>query len=240
MRRLGTIGLIVLVGACGPAGEAAPDSLEITVDARPAAPDAPPPPPSPDAPPPPLVAPDFSLGAFDNGNLNEACTQLAPWGDSWGIDAETFTSPDTHALAGARFLVYDRGGGNDAAYFYGKESDGRWGFVRYIQGDMWGGGNCGPIAWHRFAPVPTHGRSVHMHLSLYRDTTQLLTSSQSWIMFAINVWFSSPDMPKPGGDKLGRKPLVMDLAFHHECNMSGCKLRNYEDDSAYHYQALVG
>ena len=226
MLRLGSAGLIVLA-ACGTAESLAPD-------ARPTAPDAPAPAAA------ALVAPDFSLGSFDTGNLTDACTQLAPWGDSWGIDAETFSAPDTHAISGARFLVYDRGDGNEAAYFFGKESEGRWGFVRFIEGDMWGGGNCGPIGWHRFAPVPTHGQNVQLRISLYRDTTELLTSSQSWIMFAINVWFSSPDMPKAGGDKLHRKPLVMDLAFHHECNIAGCRLRNYEDDSAYHYQALVG
>jgi hypothetical protein len=54
----------------------------------------------------------------------------------------------------------------------------------------------------------------------------------------VNLWFSSPALPA-GGDKAGRKPLVMDLAFGHRCNIPGCKLGSFEDTYAFHYQRFL-
>lgn len=178
----------------------------------------------------------FDLVAMDTLNIDDACTAQAPWGpDSWGIEAATFSDPDDRTIDSARFVATGQDG-----YLYGMEEQGRWGFVRYIQGDVWGGTSCGPVTWHRFAPLPTAGRDIRVDIEVYRDTANLFTDSNSWIMFAVNAWFSSPDFPLEGGDLNGRKPLVMDLALHHECNMDGCALRHAESDSAYHYQSSVG
>jgi hypothetical protein len=115
---------------------------------------------------------------------------------------------------------------------YGKETTGKWGLVRFIQGDAWGGSNCGAIPWNVPSPIAVTGRNLTLKLNLYRDMSRLLTADQSWIMFAINVWFNSPALSKR---------LVMDLAFHRECNLSsGCSFANFEDTAAYHYQYTVG
>lgn len=179
----------------------------------------------------------FDLEPMDTGNINEACTAQAPWGpDSWGIEAATFSDPLDRTIDTARFLATGRDG-----YLYGYEGKDRWGFVRFIQGDMWGGTNCGPVPWHTFPPVSTFGKEPWIDLELYRDTNELHTESSSWIMFAVNLWFSSPDFPKEGGDVNGRKPLVMDLVLHHECNTSdGCTYQHGESEHAYHYMTSVG
>ena len=57
-------------------------------------------------------------------------------------------------------------------------------------------------------------------------------------MFAVNVWFSSPELPV-GADKTGHKPIVLDLAFYHDCNILGCEIVHKEDDKAFHYQVLI-
>jgi hypothetical protein len=78
-----------------------------------------------------------------------------------------------------------------------------------------------------------------LEIDIYRDTNTLLTSNNSWILFATKTWFSSPDLPKSGNDINGRKPLVIDLIFYHSCNWTGCGYGHFEDNDAYHYQVFV-
>jgi hypothetical protein len=178
----------------------------------------------------------FDLAQVDSGNIDSACTMIAPWGDaSWGVEAATYSDPEDHTLDTARFMATGENG-----YLYGLETQGKWGFVRFIQGDVWGGGNCGPIPWYRFDPIATDRDELWIDLDVYRDTSNLLTTDDSWIMFAVNLWFSSPDLPKAGGDTNGRKPLVMDLVVHHQCTIAGCAIENKESETAYHYQTMVG
>ena len=178
----------------------------------------------------------FGLAALDTGNIDAACTMLAPWGgESWGVEAATFSDPDDRTIDTARFIATGENG-----YLYGLETRGRWGFTRFIQGDVWGGGNCGAIPWHRFEPIAIAGEELSIDLDLYRDTSNLFATDDSWIMFAVNLWFSSPDLPQAGDDLNGRKPLVMDLVLHHECTIADCGLETRESETAYHYQAVVG
>lgn len=179
----------------------------------------------------------FELAPMDTGNIADACSVLAPWGNrSWGAEASTFSDSTTHAIDGARFASTGH-----QVYFYGKEMSGRWGFVRYVQGSMWGATNCGPIPWNVPAPLETYGHELTFELDVYRDASdRLSTFLPSWTLVAINLWFSTPDMPEPGRDKNRRKPLVMDLAVYNDCNWPFCGLRNFTDDDAYHYQAQVG
>jgi hypothetical protein len=178
----------------------------------------------------------FDLAQMDTGNIDAACTMRAPWGAaSWGVEAATFSDPEDRTLDTARFMATGENG-----YLYGLETQGKWGFARFIQGDVWGGGNCGPIPWYRFDPIATDRDELWMDLDVYRDTSNLFTDDDSWIMLAVNLWFSSPDLPEAGGDINGRKPLVMDLVVYYQCTIAGCGLENKESDSAYHYQAVVG
>ncbi len=182
-----------------------------------------------------LRDPGFELAPFDSGNRAGECLVQAPWGNrSWGIEASTFSDPKDHGLDAARFVA-----SGHQAYFYGKETSGRWGFVRYLQGNLWGGTNCGATPWNTPEPLATYGRDITISLDVYRDRAELLSWTGSWVMLAVNVWFSAPELPEAGGDANGRKPIVMDLIFHHECNWPGCGYRNYVDAAAYHYQAFI-
>jgi hypothetical protein len=80
--------------------------------------------------------------------------------------------------------------------------------------------------------LPTYGKNATLNIDIYRDTNSLLTPNESWIMFAVNAWFSSPDLPVSGGDINSRKPLVIDLIFYHDCNSGGCTYRHFEDGDA--------
>lgn len=175
---------------------------------------------------------DFELAAFDSGTRRGRCVVESPW-KSWGIEASTFSDPSNHALALSRFQIAD-----GEARLYGKENAGRWGFVRYVQGDVWGGTNCGPIPWNR-AVDATLSSHATIELRVVRERSALTSQFASWLMFAVNLWFSSPAFP-PGKDKQRRKPLVMDLIFHHQCNSPFCGPRHYVDEAAHHYQESVG
>ncbi len=181
---------------------------------------------------------DFTLPAHDTGNIRDTSYMRAPWGPgSWGIGGRTFTSSVT-SIAGQRYYV---NGGQ--AYLYGKEARGDLGFVRYIQGAVWGGS----YPWHIPPPLPLQVgapasragplaiRSLWIDLDLYRDTSRSLGSGRSWVMYAINVWVSSPHFPS-GSDINHKKALVLDLAFYH----SGGSLSSHASDKAHHYQAEIG
>jgi len=176
------------------------------------------------------------LPLFDTGNMERQCVAAAPWGSqSWGIEAATFSDAADRFIAAARFRSFE-----NHVYVYGKEDQGRWGFARYVQGDIWGGSNCGDqIPWHLPRPLRLDGRNPTVQLDIHRDTTQLDTPDNSWVMLALNVWVTSPEFP-PGPDKTGHKPLVMDLSFYQECNFADCGLGYSEDASAFRYQDSVG
>jgi hypothetical protein len=183
---------------------------------------------------------DFELAPFDTGDIEKLCTLDDPWGgDSWGIEGSSFDGNNlSHAIDWARFSS----GGHDG-YLYGKEQSNYWSLVRYIQGDVWGGPHvgCPPITWYRPPPLATYGRDLSLEIDIRRDMPDDAATLPpgGWIMFAINVWFSSPEFPE-GVDANGRKPLVMDLIFYHDCNWGGCGYGSKESDLAFHYQAFIG
>lgn len=172
---------------------------------------------------------DFSLDTFDTGNITQCCNSLAPWGASaWGIEYATFQNAHDHRLTAARF----KNSGWDA-YLYGKNlRPGRaWGYVRYIQGNIWGNGHCGPRRHFSPSPSPLNNRRVILNLDCILDTATLLTPADSWILAAVNLWLSGPAMP-PGNDRLGRKPLVIDFYIFHQSTMK--TIASHEDEFAFH------
>lgn len=181
---------------------------------------------------------DFDLDPIDTGNIKDQCYIDALWGsNSWGVEGSTFSDPTDYTINWSRFAILSSDSDRQG-YLHGKEESGKWGLVRYIQGDVWGGSNCGPIPWNRPEPLLTYGNDLALMIHIYRDTNILLTSNDSWIMFAINLWFSSPDLPS-GGDISEHKPLVMELIFYHDCNWNGCGYGPFEDDDAFHYQVFI-
>jgi hypothetical protein len=214
-------------------GALTPDAGQASPDAAPtSSPDAA----SPDAAPAPSVVTnsDFAVTAFDSMNLIDKCTQRAQWGaTSWGMTGETFATPYT--LASARFTTKD-----GQAYLYGKEDDGRFGAVTFVQGDVWGHGNCADaIPWNVFTPVAMAGRDARVQVRVFRDTDNLLPGPEGWLLMGVSAWFSSPDLPVAGGDVNGKKPLVLDLAVHHECTGTDCALEPFDGDGVYYYQTLA-
>ena len=172
---------------------------------------------------------NFLLDAFDTGNITQCCNSLAPWGSrAWGIEFGTFQGAYDHALTAARF----KSSGWDA-YLYGKNlRPGRaWGYVRYIQGNMWKNGHCSPRRHFSPPPCPLNNRRIILNLDCILDTAKLLTPEDSWILAAVNLWLSGPTMP-PGSDCLGRKPLVIDFYIFHQSNMKS--LVPHEDEFAFH------
>ena len=57
-------------------------------------------------------------------------------------------------------------------------------------------------------------------------------------MYAINLWLTGPYFPM-GGDAIGKKPLVFDLAFHTEGTLLHGGLRSFEGSRSFHYQEAV-
>lgn len=184
----------------------------------------------------PLVDERFDGAPFDTGLLRARCFAGAPWGGrSWGIEGGTFSRPGVFSLAASRFS----GNGRDA-YLWGRDDTGEWGFVRYIQGSAWADTNCGPTPWRRFRPFDTWGRTLDLGIRVQREQTRLLHPERAWVLFALNVWLASPSVRAQGGSMWGRKPIVMDLAVHHETTSPTARLRQFEDQWAYHYQVEVG
>jgi len=179
---------------------------------------------------------DFELDQIDTGNHQNECYIDAPWGDnSWGTEAFTFSDPEDHTIDCSRFTCSQHEG-----YLYVKDESGQWGVARYIQGDIWGGSHCGTIHWNIPEPLSTKDKDITLDIDILRDTNELLSSSDSWIMFAANIWLTSPGFPE-GEDINGRKPLVLDLIFYHDCrDPDGCDYEHREDDNAFHYQTFIG
>jgi hypothetical protein len=177
---------------------------------------------------------DFAIAPWDSGTLQNYSLEHAPWGAaSWGAAAAVFDDGDNHAMGFVRAATFD-----DIGYLFGQEDRGKFGFVRFVQGDMWGGGYFGPIQWQKFEPVPIADKRVVMSFDVYLGDHEPVGEGRHWILQGLNVWVSGPNMVA-GPDKLGRKPLVMDLVVENECSESGCGLDHFEDASAYHYQVSV-
>ncbi len=171
---------------------------------------------------------NFDLEPFETEDIREQFFVDAPWGNqSWGIEGASFDKKNSsHTISGANFISW-----GDEGYLYGKEEAGYWSFVRYIQGDVWGGTYEGPVPWYVPPPLYTHDKKLTLSLDIQRGTNLFLTKDKSWHMFAVNVWLNAPDFPKP---------LVLDLIFYHDCNEPECNWGSFEDEDAYHYQAFIG
>lgn len=183
-----------------------------------------------------IVDETFTGRPFDTGIVSGRCYTGAPWGGrSWGIEGSTFSRAGVHTLAAQRFVS----SGHDG-YLWGRDDSGDWGFVRWVQGSAWAESNCGPTPWRRFRPLDTWGKRVDLGFRVRREGTRLLRPGSDWVLFAINVWLSSPNVQRQGDSLWGRKPLVMDLAVHHETTSPTGRLRNFEDLWAFHYQTAIG
>ncbi len=204
----------------------------------------------------------FALADRDVGVITGKKHDDHPWGpNTWGVQGRTFGGAWTVWIPGmasdgpiAAQRYYIRHG---QAYLYGKESDGRYGFVRYILGDVWRPG--GPIPLPLYpgdirVPAPSMNRNprrregprpledirpLTLTLDLYRGATSHTSSSASRAMYAINLWITGPYFPI-GRDVLGRKPLVFDLDFYTSGTLAHRSVRSFESSSCYHYQESVG
>lgn len=171
-----------------------------------------------------------NLPAFDveGGGL---CMSIAPVEDqSWGIEGYVFSGDDN--IFGANALDWYRAQRTeDGVYIYGRETQSEWGLARIVQGDVWGGTQCGnEIEWHQPTPILASDISgVEFSYDLI-SPTNLLTEDDSWVMVALNLWLN---------DATYSKRLVIDLVLHHDCNIPGCRLRHFEDDDAFHYMHPV-
>lgn len=191
--------------------------------------------PSADARRPVFLTSGLDLAPWDSTLLRDPCLAEAPWGeDSWGVEAATFQTSEaaSDGIRGARVSVEDGIG-----QLVAQENEGRWGLVRLIQGDVWGGTNCGPVPWARPTPL-TLDAPLFMELDVRVDSMELTSWLSSWVLIGVNVWISSPSFPA-GDDIEGRKPLVLDLMVFHETNMFAIHDGSHEDEAAFHFQHSV-
>lgn len=179
----------------------------------------------------------FDMAPMDTGGVADSCVVAAPWGaGSWGIEASSGSAASQHKLSFSRFATIEGGG-----YLYGKEQAGQAGYVRYLQGSMWGGTNCGPTPWNQFEPVATSDRELSLELDIFPDTSSLaIGAADAQVAIAVDVWLSSPGLAAAGGDVNGKKPLVLDLLLHRTCSGAACSPGTHEAPGAYVYQAEVG
>lgn len=189
---------------------------------------------------------DFELPAMDTGNVSGQCYINDFWRNynTWGIegytlsDPENHTAPENHTITWSHFKSTGHEG-----YLYGKEESGKVGLVGYVQGNVWGQSSggvgpevCGNIPWNIPSPVSINGKDISLKIKIFRDTNNLLSSDSS-IMFAVRIWFSSPDLTW-GNDINGKQPLAINLIFYHQCNWTGCGYQIAEDNGFYYYPVL--
>lgn len=175
--------------------------------------------------------PGFDWIPFDTGNLQNGCFLYAPQADrSWGAEAAVFAGASDHAISAARFCS----SGQDA-YLYGRniKSDTAWGFVRYTQGDIMGGSFCGPQLFAKPQPEILANQRLVLEFDLFLDQARLLKQHNSWVMVAVNIWFTSSAFPS-GIDCTGHKPLVLDLYVHHQSSMAPSP-QAHESEKAFHF-----
>jgi hypothetical protein len=164
-----------------------------------------------------------------------------PWGNSsWGISAYAW-EPSSSTKQPIHYYNFTSDG--QTAYLEGHEEDGYYGVVRYIQGDVWWGDQ---VPWNLPWNEPrnpqnllTHNRQLDIDIDIYRDQETDLPGS-SRIMYAINIWFYSDELPGPNwsGGPPGPKRLVMDLIFHVAGEQNS--INSFVDEYAFHYQAMIG
>ncbi|MGL4550551.1 MAG: hypothetical protein ACRC33_05145, partial [Gemmataceae bacterium] len=211
---------------------------------------------------------NFSLGDHDTGLVVGANYRATPWGArSWGVQGRTFGGAWTvwvpgcasdGPIAGQRYSVRD-----GRAYLYGNEDSGRYGFVRYILGNVWTAGQQTPAPLPLFPGPLSHPRPLARHvmnrdslvpgrnrplsdirplrltLDLYRGATALNSSTAARVMYAVNFWITGPDFPA-GRDAIGRKPLVFDLAFYTDGTALHGGIGSFVSPGCFHYQETVG
>jgi hypothetical protein len=99
-----------------------------------------------------------------------------------------------------------------------------YGVIRYRQGETpWGGGNPGNLE-----PLPVYGKQMELPISVKRvDDGDYVWWFNGRTMYAVNLWFTSPELTKP---------LVMDIIYDVGPWDGWC---SFEDDAAYHYQLHV-
>ena len=113
----------------------------------------------------------FDLPVFDTGNLRDICFIDSPWGGgSWGIEASSFDDGNGDPPLGytkdeARFASFFGQNG----YLYGRNESQEWSLVRFVQGDMFGGSNCGQIPWHVPEPLEVKDAEPVIYVDFYRD-----------------------------------------------------------------------
>ena len=169
---------------------------------------------------------DFELGTFDSGDQYGVSQPSngywdAPWGSEyWGVHGYSWENENIYPIHQCRFSS-----NGHTAYMHGKETEGKYGTITYIQGDIWDWN--GP--WHNPEPLSTNQKHLTLNIDLYRELTIAENMPDSRIMFAINVWFNSPEISKR---------LVMDLIFYLGGNDQA--YRHFEDEYAFHYQYLIG
>lgn len=161
---------------------------------------------------------------------------------NWGIEA--FTWGETSLVAPNLLNEFRLELSNGVMSLYGKNlTNKHFGVVRCVVGDVW---NTASVPWSTPAPLLMDGTSVEIEFELLEESCNLLGSiwHDSWVMFAINLWFDSPDFPH-GDSRTYHKPLVMDLVFYLSHTLYFDKAPTYpyvykESQHAYHYQSLLG
>lgn len=165
-----------------------------------------------------------------------------PWGeDYWGLHAYSWWESEIYDLSYFIFANYwsDTILDGHSLVMEGHEKDGRWGTVTCIQGDIWNWKDrFGEKMWN--VPLPISTYHVEKDLTIEIDVRRLHSASlaepgeDDRIMYAINVWLSSPELPLiPDKTPPQNKPLVLDLIFYLG---EGDKAQSFADDYAYHYQ----
>ncbi|KPA15737.1 hypothetical protein MHK_004040 [Candidatus Magnetomorum sp. HK-1] len=153
---------------------------------------------------------DFELDTINIGIIEDECYNNSPWGiNSWGIEGSNFSVEYNNSIEKSKFSL-----NNGQAYLYGNDIRDVWSLVKYTQGSVWGEStHCGVITWNRPVPLSTYGKNLFVEIDIKRELNKLL-NDKAWIMLAVNLWFSSIELPT-GIDLSLHKPLVFDLILYH-------------------------
>lgn len=126
----------------------------------------------------------------------------------------------------------------DEAWFWGNgyggahggyrgENNNCFGVITFKQGNTWDTG-WNPSDPSDLPPLTTYGKTIDLHATFKRvNDGDYNPWHNGRIMYAVNIWFRSPELGKP---------LVMDLIF--DVGPWDC-WASFEDRAAYHYQFHV-
>ena len=125
----------------------------------------------------------------------------------------------------------------------GHETEGKWGTVTCVQGDVWNWKNIFPEKmWNEPIPISyLDDEQEFKDLIIEIDVRRLYNGSlaepgeDDRIMYAIDVWLSSPELPLIP-NKTQTKPLVLDIIFYLG---EDDKAESFVDDYGYHYQVKL-